>query len=140
MNLNLIKRADGLLEAADDETLKLLCRLQAGQPITLTVNKLEKKRTLTQNRALHMYCEILAEELNSRGLSQMLVLRQDAELPWTQQTVKENLWRPIQQAILDKDSTADANTAEYNKVYDVLSRNLAMKFGIDISWPNRFGD
>ena len=140
MELNLIKRSDGLFEAADNETLKVLSNLPVNTPLKLKADKLEKRRTLTQNRALHKYCELLANELNERGMTQMKVLRHDAEVPWTMATVKDSLWKPLQKAMLDKESTSEGNTTDYSKVYEVLSRHLAMKLGVSVGWPNRFGD
>ena len=139
MELMLIKRSDGLFEAADNETLKVLQHLPVNTPLKLKADKLEKQRTLTQNKALHKYCQMLADDLNERGLTQMKVLRHDAEIPWTMTAAKDSLWKPVQKAMLGKESTTKGNTSDYSKVYDVLSRHLAMKFGVDLPWPSRHG-
>jgi len=96
-----------------------------------------QSRTDLQNRALHKYCAMLAEALNDAGLDMLKVLKPGAEIPWSQPSVKEQLWRPIQVAMLDKESTTEAKTFEYGQVYEVLNRHIAQKFGVSVPWPCR---
>lgn len=97
---------------------------------------MEKQRTLIQNNALHKYFELLADELNGAGYDMRKTLRQDIDIPWSKDTVKDYLWRPIQIAQLQKVSTAELNTAEIDKVYDVLNRHLGEKLGLHVDFPN----
>lgn len=92
-------------------------------------------RTLTQNRALHKYFTLLADTLNDGGLTVVKTLKVDVD--WTPDSVKELLWRPIQEAVLDKKSTTKLNKDEISKVYDVLNRALGVKFGISLEFPNK---
>jgi hypothetical protein len=96
---------------------------------------LGRSRTLTQNRALHKYCQMLADALNESGLDQRNVLKPEVDIPWTQNAVKENLWRPIQVAVTGLDSTTKPETSQYSAIYEVLNRHLAMKLGISVPWP-----
>ena len=96
------------------------------------------QRTLPQNSAFHLYFTQLAEELNDAGLHMRKVLKEEFEISWTAENVKNCLWRPIQQALLQKDSTTELTTDEVNKVYELLNRNLAEKFGIVLQFPDRF--
>lgn len=101
--------------------------------------KKEKKpqtRTLQQNKALHVYCENLAEALNAAGYDMKRTLKHDVDIPWSKETVKEFLWRPIQQALIDKDSTTELNSAEPSDIHAVLSRHLGEKLGIYVEWPS----
>ena len=135
MTIRLIKRSDGLWEPLDNASMN-------EQPGTIIeAESPSKQRTLTQNRALHQFCKMLADTLNAAGYDQMKVLRHDASIPWSQHTVKENLWKPLQKAMLDKGSTTQANTKDYNEVHRVLCRHLAEKLGVTCpSWPSREGD
>lgn len=100
-----------------------------------------KQRTNQQNKALHLYCRMLAEALNDAGLDQREVLKPGVEIPWNEESVKNSLWRPIQQAMLDIESTADAETTDYSQVYEVLTRHLQQKLGVNGPiWPNRHGE
>ena len=96
-----------------------------------------KKRTLTQNNSLHLYCGWLASALNDGGLDMMKVLDTAADIPWTSTSVKEQLWRPVQKAMTGKSSTTEQNKAEFVDIYDVLSRHISAKFGVSVQWPSR---
>ena len=101
--------------------------------------KLEKKgeqRTLQQNKALHKFFELLADELNRAGYDMRKTLKPEIEIPWSMITVKEYLWRPIQQEQLRKDSTTELNTKDIDKIYDTLNRFLSQKLGVHIPFPN----
>lgn len=104
--------------------------------VTITLQK-ERKRTNQQNRSLHLYCQMVADELNRAGLDMRRTLKPDIDMPWTMQAVKDYIWRPVQEAILNKESTTEANSAEYTEVYEVLTRHFGEKFGIYIPWPAR---
>ena len=100
-----------------------------------------KQRSALQNKALHKYCEMLAEALNDRGLDMVLVLHRNPEMKvsWTKQAVKEKLWRPVQEALLNKKSTTKANRNEYSKVYDELNKHLINLHGVSVPWPEKAG-
>jgi len=97
-----------------------------------------KQRTITQNKALHLFCEMLADTLNAHGLDMKKTLKPDAEIPWTMISVKESLWKPIQEAVIGKDSTTQADRIEYSQVHDVLAHHMATKLGVTIpEWPRK---
>jgi hypothetical protein len=101
---------------------------------------LEKtKRTIQQNKAFHKYFTMLGDSLNDAGLDMKKVLKPGVEIPWTPEMVKKHLWNPIQYVMLDKDSTTKLNTDEVDKVYKVLSRHISDKFGVNVEFPDRFG-
>lgn len=96
-----------------------------------------KKRTNAQNNALQVYCRQLAEAFCERGLDMKKVLKEEYEIPWTGDSVREHLWKPLQDAMIQKKSTTNANTNEYSKVYDVLNRHFANKYGFSIPFPSK---
>ena len=96
----------------------------------------KRERTLTQNRAMHLWFTMVADALNDAGLDMRTVLKPEIEIPWTESTVKNHLWRPVQKAMLDKESTADLTTKELTEVEQVLSRHLAEKHGIHVPFPS----
>lgn len=93
-------------------------------------------RTIKQNSALHKYFTLLAEALNDGGFDMRETIRQDVEIPWTPETVKENLWRPIQNAYFKKRSTAKLKKNEIDKVYDVLNRTIGGRTGVFVPFPS----
>ena len=104
--------------------------------ISSSVPKKEiKKRTSTQNRALHKYFGEVAELLNSAGLDMKKVLKPEVDIPWNKDTVKEYLWRPIQEHQLRKKSTTELTTKDIDVIFDTLNRFLA-KQHIFVAFPS----
>ena len=93
-----------------------------------------EKRTRQQNKALHKYFALLAEEMNNAGLDMKKVITVD--VPWTPATVKQWLWKPVQMAQLEKESTTELTTAEVNKVYETINRLMGDKFGLHVPFPS----
>jgi len=94
-----------------------------------------EKRTSLQNRALHKYFELLAEALNDAGYDMRETIRQDVDIPWTAETVKEYLWRKIQIAYLKKQSTTRLKKKEIDKIYDVLNKVIGERTGVFVPFP-----
>lgn len=95
-------------------------------------------RTLRQNKALHLFFDMLAKSLNDAGLDQRKVLKPSVSIPWTKTAIKEQLWRPIQKAMYAKHSTTDLmKQEEIDHIHETLTRHLAEKFGIEyIPFPS----
>jgi hypothetical protein len=91
-----------------------------------------KTRTNPQNRSLHLFCELLAKELNEAGLDMKKVLKPNVDIPWNKTTVKEYIWRPIQKALTTKESTTDIDTKEPSEIWEIINRHLGEKFGIEV--------
>lgn len=95
-------------------------------------------RTLTQNRAFHLYFNMVAVQLNNSGLYINKLIREDkykADINWSGTLVKEQLWKPIQLAILDKKSTTQLERIEVDRIYNTLNRYLS-NMGISVPFPN----
>ena len=89
-----------------------------------------RTRTLKQNAALHKFFALLADALNDAGLDQRVVfeaMREGVEIPWNEATVKENLYKPILEAMTGKTSTTEMDTVDPSEVYNVLHRWLSSK-------------
>ena len=97
--------------------------------------KKEKKRTLRQNSALHLYFQLVADTLNNAGLDMRAVLKQGVEIPWSKNTVKEFMWRPIQELQLQKRSTTELTTRDIDIIFDTMNRHLA-KHGVHEEFPS----
>jgi len=95
-----------------------------------------KTRTSRQNRALHLYFTHLADELNNAGLDMRKTLKPEIDIAWNNKTVKEYLWRPIMTAQLGKKSTIEMTTSDIDKVFDVITKHLGEKFGLEVEFPS----
>lgn len=95
-------------------------------------------RTSNQNKALHVFFSMLADELNGAGLDMRKTLKPEVAIPWTPNSIKEYLWRPIQIAMTNKKSTTELDKIEeIDKIHSVLMRHLGEKFGLEyLPFPN----
>jgi hypothetical protein len=99
-----------------------------------------QQRTETQNDALHLWCERVAKTLNNAGLEMVVNLPTGKQwtIPWSKHTVKENIWKPVQEAITGKQSTTEAKRIEYSQVYEVIYSRFADHHGITLPlWPSK---
>lgn|SRR3990167_787430 len=95
----------------------------------------EKQRTLTQNRALHLYFQMIADTLNESGMDMRAVLKPEVDIPWNKDSVKTFLWKPIMKLQLGKKSTTEMTSGDIDKVFDTLNRHLS-QFGISEPFPS----
>ncbi len=94
------------------------------------------QRTLRQNNALHLYCQLLADALNEAGYDMRKTLKADIDIPWTAENAKQYLFRPIMKAQLNKNSTTELTTTEVSAVFDTLNRHLGERLGVHVPFPH----
>ena len=70
------------------------------------------QRTLQQNKAAHKYFELLAESLNDAGLDMKKTLKPEIDIPWSKESVKEYLFKPVAEAMFHIEHTADLDTKQ----------------------------
>ena len=110
----------------------------SGKPFTVEIlDGLEAKRSIPQNSGLHVYCRELALRLNESGYDMRKVLKQGVDIPWDEKAVKKHLWKPVQKAMLNTESTTELTRKQVSEVYEVLNRHLAEKFGVSMPFPHR---
>lgn len=113
-----------------------------GYMVTITAISAGKKaKTKSQRDAFHLWCGLLAEELNDAGLDQRVVLaamKEGFEIPRQKLTIKENLWKPVQAAVVRKAFTEDLAVDEHNKVYNILHKWLSGLGWPCPAWPDRW--
>ena len=60
-------------------------------------------------------------------------------MPWTEESVKANIWKPVYKAMTHKESTTEASRTDYNAEYTALCKWFGQEFGIQLPpWPDRF--
>lgn len=97
---------------------------------------MSKQRTIQQNKALHTFYQQLADELNQAGLDMKKFLKPEVDIPWNKDTVKEFIWKPVQDAQLRKGSTTELTTKEVTEIYETLNRFLGEKHHIHVPFPH----
>ena len=115
--------------------------------LELTIRHLGALRTHDQNSSIHLYCTWLAKAFTDAGIyRQRKLFGQAVEMPWTCNAVKVDIWHPVQYAMfpdaIKKDgepSTAKLNTKQVGQVYEIISANVAHSKGINVPFPDKFG-
>ena len=102
----------------------------------------DRLRTPPQNSSLHLYCTNLSIAYNDAGLDMTKVLSHHADIPWDLKgfNVKEKIWRPVQAALCQENSTTKMSTKDCMKVYETVNRFTASKMGVSVDWPSKQGD
>lgn len=95
-----------------------------------------KTRTEQQNAALHVFLRMVAEALNEKGITFEMFFKPGFEVPWTEEIVKDHVWRPLQKALTGEVKTSNATRTDYSEVYDHLNVKLA-EHGIHVPWPTK---
>lgn len=133
-NMEYLCSAVKIVQERDSDKLE---KLEIGDLIT--VAKPNKKRTITQNSALHLFFKWIADQLNNLGMTFNYIGLKGAviELPYTGILVKETLWKPIQKVLFELDSTTELESWQINKILDILIKFFGER-NIEIKFPNKF--
>ena len=96
------------------------------------------QRTSQQNRALHKGCDLIAKSLTEAGLDMKTVLKPEIQIPWTTESVKEYLFKPIMKAMTQKSSTTELEKqGDIEAIWEVLMRHLMEKHHVEyIEFPS----
>lgn len=104
----------------------------------VVVEIVESTRTSAQNSAVHLWFEMVAAALNAAGLDMRRGVREQFSIPWTKSTVKEYLWRPLQEVMTGHESTTKAGKMEYPEISETIIRHFASEHGVHLPpWPSR---
>ncbi len=109
-------------------------------PHEVIIRKKTKKRTLSQNAALHRYCELIAIKMNDAGIDQKELVgkfKDGFSLPVSDWMIKD-IFRTVGLAKFKKESTADLETKEMSEVYQLVDSRFGEVTGITVAWPDRF--
>lgn len=99
-----------------------------------------RKGTWTDNqrKAFHKGCQELADYLNEHGKDMRAVLKHDVDIPWTKDTVKEFIFRPIMKAMFGYESHTELKKIEeVSKLWDVAMKHLGERVEVEyMEFPN----
>ena len=103
------------------------------------IKKVSQNRTSAQNRALHLFFTMVANELNEMGIP--FVYRglkgQELEMTWTGELFKQMTWKPIQQIMYGTNSTTVLKREQIDPIFDIICKFFAER-GVEISFPSQF--
>ena len=123
-NIKEIQEAARKINLSDENLLNLL-------------GALPKIRTSKENKCIHMYFSLAAQELNEIGHSFSFVglKGQIIETQWTGELFKNTIWKQLLSVLTDKDSTTKSTNADIKLVYEALNKWFSEK-GIYIPYPS----
>jgi hypothetical protein len=137
MKINVTKNKYNGLDPMDKKAFAYLSKFEDNEPLYLDVKK--HTRTTAQNSALHLYFTHVSEALNELGIEHNYtgISGKTLSLKYTQNLVKELIWRPIQITMFNLESTTEIGTNEINEIYDVINKFLSEK-GVYVPFPDQF--
>lgn len=93
------------------------------------------QRTLSQNAALHVYLEQIAEALADSGQDMRMVVK--IPIIPTKENVKEDLFKPYMTRIFpDIKSTTDLDTKQMQFLYEAFNAAMAERLQISFPFPS----
>ena len=106
----------------------------------VTVNyKVGRTRSTFQQAALEVWCRNTATFFNEmdipRAVKSPIFKKGEMEAPWSQESVKNEIWRPIQKALTDHESTTKPTPQEFVQVYDYIVKAFSEKAISLPGWP-----
>lgn len=119
-----------------EELCEYLCGIADGK---WEIDVRKPKRTIKQNSAMHLFFQMVADELNGVGVpftTKSITKNVEIEHEWTGTMVKEFIWRPIQIAKLGVGSTTGLSTVQIDEVADPIIRWLGTAHGIGVQFPS----
>jgi len=98
-----------------------------------------RQRTDQQRKAIEVFCKMLADTLNDAGFDMQAVFDvKNVSVPWSQETVKDILFKPIAKALFSVNSTVNLERGDCGRVHEVLCRQLATSLGVTCpEWPSK---
>ena len=117
--------------------------LESGRAVNVRIEVVDSVRSGQQCKSIEVYCRSVATALNDAGYDQMAVLevlqKKGISVPNTQESVKKTLWHLVQRTLLGVEkSSSKLATTEVSRVYEVMNRATAERFGISLPFPDRF--
>ncbi len=94
---------------------------------------MSRQRTNPQNKALYLWFDQWAEELNNAGYEQKITIG-TIDAPWNKDRVHD-MFVKIAYAMFKKKHTSDLTTKELKEVSETLIRALGEK-GINVPFPS----
>lgn len=119
-----------------DEAKKELDKFYSENGYVEVEARTAKTRTQKQNRALHVWCRHLAETLREKDIDTKTFFKSGFEVPFTPEIVKDNIWKPVQRAVTDKEKSSKLSRSEVSGIFEIINKLLSER-GIHVPWPSR---
>ena len=92
-------------------------------------------RTNKQNNTLAVLCRRLAEALNDAGYEIPHPFKPDLEIPYTEVSVRELIYKPIIKAMFDADSSTTLSTSQFSEAMETMVDAICRNTGVNMPIP-----
>ena len=94
-------------------------------------------RSSQQNKSLHKYFTLIANQLNDMGQEFCFsgITGKELSMRYTMNIIKEMFWKPIQETMFETKSTTKLTTSQMNQIIDVFTKFFADK-GVVLDFPS----
>ena len=101
--------------------------------------KVGRTRSAFQQAALEVWCRQVAEFFNDQGIDRAvkspIFKKGEMSAPWSRESIKNEIWRPIQKALTEHESTTKPSPQEYVEIFDFIVKAFGDK-GLTLpAWP-----
>ena len=133
-----LQKVNGTFICFDDAASIESARVADRQVIDVEIIKAKKRRTLTQNNAIHRWCELVSTALNEAGKIRIIIMPGGKEVvsSWSMEAFKRDVWHTIQAAHLDTSSTADLEPKQVSEIYEIINRDVLAEINIHVPFPD----
>ena len=133
MKIQFIKR-NGNLIPCSEKNRELIDEFKDGAIYVVDINNSDK-RTLAQNRSLHLWFTQISDKLNKDSFAIQDVIKLNTK--WSPEKIKELIFKPVIKSLYNKESSTKLNKDEFELIIDTIIRALGTK-GIECpDFPNR---
>ena len=133
MKINLKKEFGNLIPYSLEDKQNL-DKLADGAIYEIDIKNIDM-RSIKQNSAIHLWCKMIAQQLNNNGLYVSDVIKTQSH--WNMSKVKENIFKPVVKSLYEKDSTTKLKKDEFEQIIDTIIQAFAMKGIVIPDFPNR---
>jgi hypothetical protein len=103
-----------------------------------TIQKMD--RTYRQNRTMHLLFRRMATALNEGGFEISHPFKPDLEIPWSEHSVKELLYRPIITSYFKVERSSILDTAQLSESMEILVDAVNRNTGVYVPIPSQEPD
>lgn len=110
-------------------------QVEQGIDRVYTIQKMD--RTYRQNRTIHLLFRRMAEALNDAGFEISHPFKPDLEIPWSEESVKDLLYRPIISSYFKVDRSSLLDTAQLSESMEILVDAVNRNTGVLVHIPSQ---
>ena len=110
-------------------------QVEQGIDRVYTIEKAD--RTYRQNRTIHLLFRRMAEALNDAGFEIRHPMKADLEIPYSEESVKELLYKPIITSYFKVNRSSELNTEQLSESMEILVDAVNRNTGVYVHIPSQ---